>query len=124
MGAFGEWSQSLVDLIKTFASMGAEAWQARLGAPTVAASRSTLLWLMRAELGMCVVRGHAQLVLRRARMLAAQLPRGGRAHAAAEGSPLTPPGWAEDAHCVRAAAQACAWGGGAPHPDLCAMRGG
>jgi len=123
-GAFGEWSQSLVDLIKTFASMGAEAWQARLGAPTVAASRSTLLWLMRAELGMCVVRGHAQLVLRRARMLAAQLPRGGRAHAAAEGSPRTPPGWAEDAHGVRAAAQACAWGGGSPHPDLCAMRGG
>ena len=83
-GSFGEWSQSLVDLLKTYADMGASAWQDKLGAPTVGAARSTLLWKMRGELGMCVARGHAKLIIQRARALPAQRARrmgapGGRA---------------------------------------------
>lgn len=36
------WSQSLIDLLKTFAAMEASAWQDRLGEPSVEAVRSTL----------------------------------------------------------------------------------
>jgi hypothetical protein len=86
-GAFGEWSRSLVDLLKTFAAMGAETWQGRLSAPTPLQSRSTLLWLMRAELGMCVVRGHAKLILARARAHHAQC---GPAVGAGRGAPVFP----------------------------------
>ncbi len=84
-GCFHEWSRSLVDLLRTFADMGASAWQEKLGAPTVGAARSTLLWKMRGELGMCVARGHAKLIIQRVRALPAQYARrmggmpGGRA---------------------------------------------
>jgi hypothetical protein len=41
----------------------------RLGAPSPAQARSTLARLMRAELGMRVARGHAKLIIERARAL-------------------------------------------------------
>ena len=66
-GAFGEWSQTLVDLIKTIAEMGASKWMDTLGAPSPAEARSTLLRLMRGQLGMRVARGHARLIIERAR---------------------------------------------------------
>ena len=66
-GAFGEWSQSLVDLIKIFAEMGASKWMDRLGAPSPEQARSTLMRLMRGQLGMRVARGHARLIIERAR---------------------------------------------------------
>jgi hypothetical protein len=43
----------------------------RLGAPSPAQARSTLARLMRAELGMRVARGHAKLIIARARERAA-----------------------------------------------------
>jgi hypothetical protein len=106
-GAFGEWSESIVNLLKTFASMGADAWQARLGAPTVAASRSTLLWLMRSELGVCVARGNARLLLARARAVSAQRVRPGRAAGASsvDGAPRAALDAATDAQVAREAAR-------------------
>jgi hypothetical protein len=74
-GAFHEWSQSLVDLIQTFANMGAAEWQARVGAPSPDAARSALLWRMRGELSMCVARGHAKLLIQRTHALPAQAAR-------------------------------------------------
>jgi hypothetical protein len=68
-GAFGEWSLSLVMLIKKTAEMAAPRWMDRLGAPSPAQARSTLARLMRAELGMRVARGHAKLIIARARAL-------------------------------------------------------
>ena len=70
-GTFHEWSQALVGLLQTFACMGAVVWRAKVGAPTLAAAKATLLRLMRAEVGTLVARGHARLVLRRMRALAA-----------------------------------------------------
>lgn len=57
MGCFYERSQSLVDLLKTFAATGPvrslerllTATQDRLGAPSVEAARSTLLWKVAAS---------------------------------------------------------------------------
>ena len=66
-GAFGEWSQTLVDLIKIIADMGASRWMDKLAAPSPAQARSTLMRLMRGQLGMRVARGHARLILERAR---------------------------------------------------------
>jgi hypothetical protein len=66
-GAFGEWSQTLIDLIKIIAEMGASTWMDRLGAPSPAQARSTLMRLMRGQLGMRVARGHARLIIERAR---------------------------------------------------------
>jgi hypothetical protein len=68
--------------------MGAAAWMGRLRAPTEDAAESTLLRLMRQELGMCVVRGHAQLLLSRARMARVQA----RGTYGAPGSPGWPLG--------------------------------
>jgi hypothetical protein len=95
-GAFGEWSQSLIDLLARVADMGAAAWQRKLGAPSVAAARSTLLKRMRSQLGVCVARGHAKLVIERARSLPAQLAR--RAHGGAgANAPRQAPAGAHDA---------------------------
>ena len=66
-GAFGEWSASLVGLMKTIAELGAEKWMRRLDAPSPSQARSTLSRLMRADLGMRVARGHAQLIIERSR---------------------------------------------------------
>jgi hypothetical protein len=68
-GAFGEWSLSLVILIKNIAEVGAPRWMGSLGAPSPAQAQSTLARLMRAELGMRVARGHAKLIIARARAL-------------------------------------------------------
>jgi hypothetical protein len=108
-GGYGEWSLSIINLLKTFASMGAEAWQARLGSPTVAAARSTLLWLMRSELGVCVARGNARLLLSRARAVSAQALRPGRAAGAASVhvAPRATLNAATDAESARAAARGC-----------------
>ena len=108
-GAWCEWSESIINLLKTFASMGAETWQARLGSPTVAAARSTLLWLMRSELGVCVARGNARLLLSRARAVSAQALRPGRAAGPASVH-AAPPGTrdaATDAEAARNAARGC-----------------
>ena len=91
-GAFGEWSQTLIDLLKTFAAMGADAWQAKLGAPSRGAARSTLLWKMRGELGTCVARGHARLILERVRSLPAQLARRAGGAAGVRTPRRAPPG--------------------------------
>lgn len=61
-----EWSQTLVDLIKIFAEMGASKWMDRLGALSperrgaVTRARSTLMRLMCGQLCMRVARGHAK----------------------------------------------------------------
>jgi hypothetical protein len=56
-------------LIKKTAEMAAPRWMDRLGAPSPAQARSTLARLMRAKLGMRVARGHAKLIIARARAL-------------------------------------------------------
>ncbi|KAJ1637736.1 hypothetical protein T492DRAFT_859711, partial [Pavlovales sp. CCMP2436] len=43
IGAFGEWSDDLESFVGNLASMGARALQARMGAPSAAQARSTLL---------------------------------------------------------------------------------
>ncbi|KAJ1636407.1 hypothetical protein T492DRAFT_901806 [Pavlovales sp. CCMP2436] len=48
--------------------MGARALQARMGAPSAAQARCTLLWKMRQEIGMCALRGHAKVIIVRARL--------------------------------------------------------
>ncbi|KAJ1629685.1 hypothetical protein T492DRAFT_873052, partial [Pavlovales sp. CCMP2436] len=68
-GGFGEQSKSLDNLLKNFAGMGAETWMGKLSAPTTMQARNTLLGLMRKELGVIVARGHARLILARARSL-------------------------------------------------------
>jgi hypothetical protein len=83
-GAFGEISKSLDDLLKTYATMGAETWMGKLGAPTPMQARFTLLGLMRKELGVTVARGHAKLIIARARTLHTQTA---RAAAGARGAP-------------------------------------
>ncbi|KAJ1638546.1 hypothetical protein T492DRAFT_858305 [Pavlovales sp. CCMP2436] len=52
-----------------FADMGAETWMGKLSAPTTMQACNTLLELMRKELGVIVARGHARLILARARSL-------------------------------------------------------
>lgn len=74
-GAFGKWSQNLIDLLAQFADMGAAGWQRKLAEPTVTAARSKLLKRMRGELCVCVARGHAKLIIERVRSLPAQLAR-------------------------------------------------
>ncbi|KAJ1630467.1 hypothetical protein T492DRAFT_871728 [Pavlovales sp. CCMP2436] len=68
IGAFGEWSDGLESFVRDLASMGARALQARMGAPSAAQARSTLLWKMRQEIGMCALRGHAKVIIARARL--------------------------------------------------------
>ncbi|KAJ1626654.1 hypothetical protein T492DRAFT_878118 [Pavlovales sp. CCMP2436] len=68
IGAFGEWSDDLESFVGDLASMGARALQARMGAPSAAQARSTLLWKMRQEIGMCALRGHAKVIIARARL--------------------------------------------------------
>ena len=63
-----EWSAGLADLVKTLSRMGADAWMARMRAPTREAAQASLERVMRHQLAACVVRGHAQLLLARARM--------------------------------------------------------
>jgi hypothetical protein len=69
VGAFGEWSESLVNLVGDLADCGAERWMGRLAAPSLAQARATLLRLWRGRLGMCALRGHARLMLARAQQL-------------------------------------------------------
>jgi hypothetical protein len=69
VGAFGEWSESLCELVSGLADYGAERWMGRLAAPSLTQARATLLRLWRQRLGMCALRGHARLVLARARQL-------------------------------------------------------
>jgi hypothetical protein len=77
-GSFGEWSSSLVDLLGGLAEQGAARWMGRLAAPSLAQARSTLLRLWRTRLGMCVLRGHAKLMVARAQQLyLRQAQRGG-----------------------------------------------
>jgi hypothetical protein len=83
-GGFMEWSKSLDDLLKTFAAMGAETWMGKLGAPTVKQARFTLRGIMRRELAVIVARGHAKLIIARARSLHTQTA---RAAAGAQGTP-------------------------------------
>jgi hypothetical protein len=83
-GGFGEQSKSLDNLLKNFAGMGAETWMGKLSAPTTMQARNTLLGLMRKELGVIVARGHARLILARARSLHTQTA---RAAAGARGAP-------------------------------------
>ncbi|KAJ1630647.1 hypothetical protein T492DRAFT_871418, partial [Pavlovales sp. CCMP2436] len=64
--------------------MGAETWMDKLSAPTTMQARNTLLGLMRKELGVIVARGHATLILARARSLHTQTE---RAAAGARGAP-------------------------------------
>ena len=74
IGSFGEWSAGLADLLATFSHMGADAWMARMGAPSRAVARAALERHMRLQLAACVVRGHAQLLLARAQMARGQAP--------------------------------------------------
>ncbi|KAJ1619723.1 hypothetical protein T492DRAFT_1083315, partial [Pavlovales sp. CCMP2436] len=83
-GGFGEQSKSLDNLLKNFAGMGAETWMDKLSTPTTMQARNTLLGLMRKELGVIVARGHARLILARARSLHTQTA---RAAAGARGAP-------------------------------------
>jgi hypothetical protein len=69
VGAFGEWSESLVDMVHGLAEQGAERWMGRLAAPSMAQARATLLRLWRQHLGMGVLRGHARLMVARAQQL-------------------------------------------------------
>jgi hypothetical protein len=69
VGSFGEWSAGLADLLKALSHMGADAWMARMRAPTRPAAQASLERVMRHHLAACVVRGHAQLLLARARMV-------------------------------------------------------
>ena len=48
--------------------MGRDVWMGRLGAPSTRAAERTLLDRMRRELGMCGLRGNAQMLINRARM--------------------------------------------------------
>ena len=68
VGAFGEWSPAIDQVLKTFARMGRDVWMGRLGAPSARAAERTLLDRMRRELGMCGLRGNAQMLINRARM--------------------------------------------------------
>ena len=54
--------------------MGADAWMARMGAPSRDVARAALERHMRLQLAACVVRGHAQLVLARAQMARGHAP--------------------------------------------------
>ena len=69
VGAFGEWSNSLVGLVDALAEQGAERWMGRLAAPSLKQAKATLLRLWRQRLGMCALRGHARLMLARAHQL-------------------------------------------------------
>jgi hypothetical protein len=68
VGAFGEWSEGLTTLVADLANMGARELQGRMGAPSQQQARNTLMWKMRQEIGMCVLRGHAKVIIERARM--------------------------------------------------------
>jgi hypothetical protein len=126
-GAFHEWSQSLVGLIQTFADMGASAWQAKVGAPSPEAARSALLWRMRGELSMCVARGHAKLLIQRARALPSQAARrmgGAPGVRAARGAPAGPHYadglWGQRRECGGSPRRGC---GGAPRRSPAHARG-
>jgi hypothetical protein len=77
VGAFGEWSESLVDLVGALADWGAELWMGRLAAPSLRLAKATLLRLWRQRLGMCALLGHARLMLARAHQLYLRLDRSG-----------------------------------------------
>jgi len=74
IGSFGEWSAGLADLLATFSHMGADAWMARMGAPSRDVAQAALERHMRLQLAACVVPGHAQLLLVRAQMARGQTP--------------------------------------------------
>ena len=79
VGAFGEWSNSLVGLVDALAEQGAERWMGRLAAPSLKQAKATLLRLWRQRLGMCALRGHAGLMLAPAHQLCLRPERrGGR----------------------------------------------
>ena len=86
-GAFGEWSSSLVELVDGLAAHGALRWMCRLGAPTPDMAKATLLRLYRQRIGMCVLRGHARLLLARAQQVYLQQGRGVGAAWAQRGAP-------------------------------------
>jgi hypothetical protein len=66
-GTYGEWSASLEGVLHRAARAGAVRWQGRLGAPTVETAERVLLHLWRQELGVCVLRANARLLLARVR---------------------------------------------------------
>jgi hypothetical protein len=82
VGAFGEFSVGLETLVADFASMGARALRGRTGAPSEQLARTALLWKMRQEIGMCALRGHAKVIIARARM--ENIGGGGAAHGGAD----------------------------------------
>jgi hypothetical protein len=51
-----------------------------MGAPSQQQARNTLVWKMRQEIGMCVLRGHAEVIIERARMERVVVPGGGWRH--------------------------------------------
>ena len=69
VGAFGEWSASLVSLVEALAERGAERWMGLLAAPSLQQAEATLRQIWRQRLGMCALRGHARLMLARAHHL-------------------------------------------------------
>jgi hypothetical protein len=68
VGSFGEMSLEVGAFVGDLASMGAHALRGCLGAPSVKLARAALLWKMRQELGMCALRGHAKVIIERARL--------------------------------------------------------
>ena len=74
-------------MINIFAEMGASRWMDRLRAPSPVQARSTLTRLVRGQLGMRVARGHARLIIERARSVgsAGAEAAGGSARGAAGG---------------------------------------
>jgi len=86
-GAFGEWSSSLVELVDGLAAHGAGRWMCRLGAPSLDTAKATLLRLYRQRIGMCVLRGHAKLLLARAQQVYLQQGRGAGAAWAQRSAP-------------------------------------
>ncbi|KAJ1640078.1 hypothetical protein T492DRAFT_855404 [Pavlovales sp. CCMP2436] len=82
IGALGEFSNGLEVLVADFASMGARAVRGWTGAPSEQLARTVLLWKMRQEIGMRALRGHAKVIISRARM--ENIGCGGTAHFGAD----------------------------------------
>ena len=111
VGAFGEWSESLVDLVDRLAEHGAERWMGRLAAPSLRQARATLRRIWRARLGMCALRGYAALAIARAQeVYRSQGRRGGPSGARrGAGAPIGAGPEVEDSEFARAAEGAFAW---------------
>ncbi|KAJ1628758.1 hypothetical protein T492DRAFT_1016041 [Pavlovales sp. CCMP2436] len=96
------WSDDLESFVGDLASMGARELQARMGAPSAAQARSTLPWKMRPEIGMCALRGHAKVIIARARLerTGTGTGNGGGTHIDSDDDG-NPDEWAEGAYHLR-----------------------